>query len=290
MTRLGAARWDGPVAYADGCPLLTVDPGDRVPGRSSPRPFAHPVRTLGGTVVTDVAPRDHRHHLGVSMAVPDLAGTNHWGGRTHVRGAGSTLLPNHGRQRTTDVAIDGATRRERVEWCDEHARLQAVEDRALTASPAPGDRGWVLEWRSVVEPVRELSIGSPATNGREGAFYGGWFWRTGFDGARTTVRVGTGSADRRTGGAHGSASPWLLVASTSAHLLAVQHGVPRPWFVRSSGYVGFGPALAVGERLRIAPAAPLVQDVSVLVGDGPAPRGEELEQLAARLVEGGNVR
>ncbi|CAM5689168.1 hypothetical protein SBADM41S_07708 [Streptomyces badius] len=52
------------------------------------RPRLHPVTTLAGRTVTQERPADHRHHLGVSIAVPDVSGRNFWGGRTYVRGRG----------------------------------------------------------------------------------------------------------------------------------------------------------------------------------------------------------
>src|SRR5882724_1057356 len=62
----------------------------------SPRPYLHPVRTLAGTVVTDFLPADHLWHLGVSLGVPDVSGTNLWGGRSYVHGQGYVWLADHG--------------------------------------------------------------------------------------------------------------------------------------------------------------------------------------------------
>ncbi|MBV9921419.1 MAG: PmoA family protein, partial [Pseudonocardia sp.] len=62
-----------------------------------PRPHLHPLRTLGGTVMTAAQPADHRWHLGLSVAVPDVAGCNFWGGPTFLREQGYTLQADHGR-------------------------------------------------------------------------------------------------------------------------------------------------------------------------------------------------
>ena len=67
--------------------------------RHGPRPYLHPVRTLGGTVVTDALPADHVWHLGASLAVQDVNGSNLWGGRTYVRDVGYTWRDDHGRHR-----------------------------------------------------------------------------------------------------------------------------------------------------------------------------------------------
>jgi hypothetical protein len=40
----------------------------------SPRPYLHPVRTLGGAVVTELHPEDHPHHMGVSVSITDVSG------------------------------------------------------------------------------------------------------------------------------------------------------------------------------------------------------------------------
>ena len=48
--------------------------------------------------MTEIAPADHLHHVGVSLAPADVDGTSYWGGRTYVRDVGSTMLDNHGRQ------------------------------------------------------------------------------------------------------------------------------------------------------------------------------------------------
>ncbi|PRY10548.1 DUF6807 family protein [Kineococcus rhizosphaerae] len=261
--------------------VLELRTGEDLAPESSPRPYLHPVRTLAGTVVTASGPADHPHHHGVSMAVADLSGTSHWGGRTHVRGRGSTPLPNHGRQVVVDrrdhEADPAAGPDLTVEWSDAAGVRQGREERRVRVRPHPA--GWVLSWSTLLVPDHDLSVGSPATNGRPGAFYGGWFWRTPFPAARVCTADGAGT-DR----AHGSSSPWLLLSAPGASLLAVQRGPARPWFVRTEGYVGFGPALAVTERLPVTPDRPLVQEIDVLVSDDVLddPRAAS---LAAELLE-----
>lgn len=258
--------------------LLVHRSGDDLPRRSSPRPHLHPVRTLGGTLVTDTGPADHPHHHGVGMAVADLSGISHWGGRTYVRDQGSTELDNHGRQVVLAVQQTASGTEQRIAWFDEHDRRQGVEERRVRIRVR--EDGWVLSWRTVLVPERDLSVGSPATNGRPGAFYGGWFWRTPFPTAETLTADGPGIDH-----AHGSTSPWLLVSGPEASLLAVQRHEPRPWFVRTEGYVGFGPALAVTERLDVTPSRPLVEEIEVFVVDGQLDKTRAAE-VAAELSAG----
>jgi hypothetical protein len=136
------------------------------------------VQTLGGTPLTDSGPVDHRHHYGVGMAVADVNGTSHWGGRTFIEHVGPTLLQNHGRQVGDDVRPDGSALTESVSWLDEHGGRQLTEERRVSARllegpsqsggarPGGAHRGWVLDWRSVLHATDgPLEIRSPATNG-----------------------------------------------------------------------------------------------------------------------------
>ncbi|WP_203183884.1 DUF6807 family protein [Streptomyces pratensis] len=70
----------------DGTPLLTyVYTPDDVQ-LESPRPYFHPVRTLGGDVVTAFRPWDHVWHKGITWSLPVVGEHNFWGGPTYVHG------------------------------------------------------------------------------------------------------------------------------------------------------------------------------------------------------------
>lgn len=257
------------VALHDGAALSRVD---------SPRPYAHEVRTLSGVVATEITPADHRHHYGVGVVPADVDGTTFWGGRTYVRDVGSTMLDNHGRQvvRRSARTEDGRGWSAEIDWITEREELLGTEARELEARSHRA--GWVLGWRTALVPTAPVSIGSPATNGRPGAFYGGWFWRSPFGAAHVLGRDRVG-----VDAVHGSLSPWLAVAAPGVTLIAAQRSEIRPWFVRSGQYLGFGPALAVDERLVLTPEAPLVIEVDVLVLDGARP-DDEIRELAEELV------
>ncbi|GAA1849107.1 PmoA family protein [Myceligenerans crystallogenes] len=226
-----------------GTPLARRESGERIPPVHAPRPYLHPVHTLGGTPLTDSGPVDHRHHYGVGMAVADVNGTSHWGGRTFIEHVGPTLLQNHGRQITSDLRPAGAALTETLAWLDEHGGRQLTEERTLTARLL--EDGWALDWRSTLRATEgPLEIRSPATNGRPGAGYGGLFWRLPIaDSTRVLSVAGEGETL-----AHGSSSPWI--AFTQRHgdrpttLVLAQPGTVRPWFVRSAEYPGACPALA----------------------------------------------
>lgn len=262
---------------ADGIELARYDHGTDVERVHSPRPFLHPVRTLGGVVLTDLAPADHLHHLGLSAALPDVCGTSFWGGRTYVRDQGSTLLDNHGRQRVTETRVaatederarDGADLVQLLTWEDEHDAPLLRERRTLTTRTL-GD-AWTLRWTSTLRAdVRDLDLGSPATNGRPGAGYGGLFWRLG-DAESTVVLSEDGTGEEV---AHGCTSRWVAfvqrTGGTATTLVLVQPDADRrAWFLRASEYDGAGPAVAWDERTTV-------------------PRGEELTlELVAVLVDG----
>ena len=233
----------------------------------SPRPHLHPVRTLAGRPMTVVTPIDHRHHYGISLALPDVNGSTYWGGRTFVEGRGSTLLANHGTQRLeeTEASGDGRALRARVRWLAHDGHELLTEHRALCTALLPEADGWSLHWHSTLEAGAEpLRITSPATRGRPGAGYSGLFWRLP-DADETRILVAEGQGE---GLAHGSTGEALVVQRRHGRawssLVLVQdaeiQGRVDPWFVRASDYVGIGPSLAWdrarevdrGQRLEIA--------------------------------------
>ncbi|WP_164983962.1 PmoA family protein [Cellulomonas endophytica] len=242
-------------------------PGAMAP-EHSPRPVLHPVTTLRGVAVTEVAPQDHAHHAGIGLALPDVGGTTYWGGRTYVRDVGPTMLANHGRQDVVALRADpdGGSLRLEVVWTAPDGTVQVREVRTLGARAALG--GWVLDHASVLEAQVPLTLGSPATNGRAGAFYGGLLWRTPFAATGVAVADGAGEA-----AAHGSTSPWLLVEGPGVALLSLQPGGPDavlPWFVRTGPHAYFCPAPAVARRRPLAAGEALALRTRTLVLDRPA--------------------
>src|SRR5450830_202026 len=269
-----AAVLDGPQG-----PLARYDLGNQMPQGHAPRPNLHPVHTLKGIALTETAPSDHRHHYGLSIAVADLNGTSHWGGRTFIRDVGPTLLGNHGRQvsggvrtvngNATEVAAGGRWLVDDVRWYDQFGAPQLREERVIGGVLLPQKEAWALRWHSLLHADHgDLAFDSPATNGRAGAGYGGLFWRLPMaDETRVLTESGT-SED----GAHGSSSPWLVFAQRRADvwttLILVQaKGAPRPWFVRAAEYVGAGPALAWDHRLTVLSGDTLELDLTAVLVD-----------------------
>jgi LacI family transcriptional regulator len=256
--------------------LARYEFGRRMPQVHSPRPYLHPVRTLGGQPLTEVSPVDHRHHYGVSLAVALVNGTSHWGGRTFVRGQGPTLLTNHGQQRSRGVTADDRELIDDITWYDEQGRPQLVERRRLTGGLLAG--GWRLDWQSVLTArYGSLNIESPATSGRAGAGYGGIFWR--LPSAETTVLSADGEGLEA---AFGSTSPWLAFVQGDVTLLLVQPDEVRPWFLRIEEYVGACPALAWDKPLTVQPNQELRLSLTALLLDRSVDLAEA-RRLAAQL-------
>ncbi|MEH0632805.1 DUF6807 domain-containing protein [Streptomyces bottropensis] len=246
-----------------------------LPERHSPRPYLHPVTTLSGTAVTELSPADHTHHLGVGVAVPDVEGHNFWGGRTYVRDRGPTELANHGSQRHTAFQLrdpDGFV--EELRWVASPGEL--LRERRTVAATELTESAWALDFTFSLTNTTDapVSIGSPATNGRPGAAYGGFFWRARKEAA--APRVFTADAEGESA-VHGQCADWLALAGgTWTLVFAGATAATRrdPWFVRAEEYPGVGSSLAHSERLPIGPGETAVRRVVTVVADGVLDRGE----------------
>ncbi|MFD3569554.1 PmoA family protein [Streptomyces sp. NPDC058667] len=235
----------------------------------SPRPYLHPVTTLGGRPVTETVPADHRHHLGAGVAVPDVAGHNFWGGRTFVRGRGPVALDNHGVQRHDGFKLldpDGFV--EELSWTAGGERL--LREHRTVAAVALTDSAWALDLTFSLTNAsgRDLSIGSPATNGRPGAAYGGFFWRAPME---ATAPVVFGADADGEEAVHGVRSDWVALAGEGWTLVfagATARTREDPWFVRAAEYPGVGSSLAHGERLAVGDGETVVRRVVTVVADG----------------------
>jgi hypothetical protein len=249
---------DGAVVaeYVSGADL---DPG------LSPRPYLHPVRTLGGTVLTDVGPEDHPWHLGLGVAVQDVGGWNVWGGPTYVDGQGYVPLDDHGR-----VDHDGFLHQhdggwtDRLTWRTGTGRPVLAEERTIGARPV--EAGYALTLRTTLTNATEgpLRLGSPATNGRAGAGYGGLFWRLP-PGGRPRVSTSDGEGEAA---CHGAVTPRLVWQDSAlGFMLVLSTPDDDPWFVRVDDYPGVGLQLAATEPVVLPAGGSLTRELRALVLD-----------------------
>ena len=252
--------------HVDGRSVATYVTRPVVDPQRGPRPYLHPVRTRAGTVVTDVLPADHPHHLGVSVALQDVNGVNLWGGRTYVRGQGYTWLEDHSVIEHAGFADTAPGRIEaRLRWCDTAGRTLLAEDRVMAAHPH-GEDAWWLEFSYTLTnatngPVR---LGSPGTNGRpDNAGYGGFFWRAAPGQPRVFTSESTVESD-----VNGSVTEWVALAGEAYTLVFTGLGDGDRWFVRAKEFPGVFPAIAFDTVRVLAPGDHLTRHHRVLIADG----------------------
>ncbi|WP_328441275.1 PmoA family protein [Streptomyces sp. NBC_00444] len=266
---------DSPVLRVAGRPVARYVTRPELAPRLSPRPYLHPVTTLAGTAVTELSPADHTHHLGVGVAVPDVEGHNFWGGRTYVRDRGPTELDNHGAQRHTAFQLrdpDGFV--EELRWVAAGAEL--LRERRTVAATELTDAAWALDLTFSLTNITSnlLSIGSPATNGRPGAAYGGFFWRARKESTAPDVFTLDREGEQEI---HGTCAAWVALAGSTWTLIfagATEHTRRDRWFVRATEYPGVGSSLAAEQRLPIPPGETAVRRIVTVVADGRISRLE----------------
>jgi len=246
------------------------------PPVQAPRPYLHPVRTLGGELVTCFRPEDHPWHKGISWSLPNVATENFWGGPTYRRGGGYVQLDNVGTMRHDGfdaVGADGqrASLAERLTWLTAAGAALFAERRLITAGLQADGAAWSWAFQTTMRNVgaRTVAIGSPATEGRANAGYGGLFWRgpAAFAGGRVLTPQRAAGDEMM-----GRRAPWLAYATPAATLIfrdsPVNPGFPCQWFVRSSPYACVCPAPFFSAEVPVAAGAELTLRYQVIVADG----------------------
>jgi Methane oxygenase PmoA len=240
----------------------------KLPPVLSPRPYFHPVRTLGGVVVTDHQPADHRWHLGITYSWPVVNGLNFWGGPTFVRGQGYQQLDNNGQTRH----LDWSGREEYLEWLDPAGAAIAVERRRLGVPEVAADAvSWSLDLETEIENSgsQVLRFSSPTTEGRPMAGYAGLAWR-GPEPLRDAAVLLEDPSDG--GDPMGRRSRWLALAGAAATVALAERpgnpGVPNRWFVRTDVYPLVASSPVFDRYLEVEPGGLLRLRHRLLVADG----------------------
>ena len=274
----------------DGRPLVSYVYRPPEPRMESPRPYFHPLYTLGGDEVGLYRPHDHVWHKGIAFSLPNIidpaGGTtaNFWGGPTYLRGQGYAQLPNNGVQQHLEfdeIAVTAGEVRviESLDWITEPGETWFAERRSFTV--VLNDTGsWTLVYGSELTNVsgRDLAIGSPTTEGRDNAGYGGLFWR----GPRSFSSAGhVYLPDRQSSDVDelmGSRAEWL--AFTGRHdshgrqstLVFVDGpdnvGSPTPWFVRRQIFACVCPAPFFSAEVPVPAGETLTLRYAVTIVDG----------------------
>jgi hypothetical protein len=262
--------------------------------RESPRPFFHPLRTTAGETVSVYRPWDHVWHKGIAWSLPHFGDDNFWGGPSYRRGQDYTWLPNNGRmrhERVLDASTDehGFRFSHELTWWTQAGEHVVDETRTIRISAVPDGTAWTMVFETNMTNVsgHDIQIGSPTTEGRENAGYGGLFWRGPRDFAGGRI-VGPGGA---TGEAlRGTRGPWLafvgqhddscrhstvLIADDSGN---AQH--PPEWFARSEPFACFGPAPFFSKEVAFSAGSTMVNRYAVVIADGDSDQ-ERLASLAS---------
>lgn len=246
------------------------------PQLESPRPYLHPVRTLGGDVVTAFRPHDHVWHKGISLALPCVGEHNFWGGGTYVHGRGYVQLANNGsavHRAFDDLGAGGGGARiaHGLDWFAQNGDPVITERRVLGATVADAF-SWVLTFQTALTNVSggPLAFGSPTTKGRENAGYGGLFWRgpRSFTGGVVQSPAGVGGD-----GLRGTRAEWFAFrgrhdeTDRSSTVLMLDPGSPR-WFARSAQFACLNPAPFFSTERHLPDGATLTLRHAVVVTDG----------------------
>ncbi|MEV4342783.1 PmoA family protein [Streptomyces sp. NPDC049590] len=268
----------------------------------SPKPYAHPVRTLAGRTVTGYRPSDHRWHKGVQMTASHLSGQNFWGGNSYVPGRGYLALPDrvgsmrHDGFTALDVEDERLTVTEELTWVAHGGQEWAREERGIGVHSVDEEAGaWALDWSIRLTNIRAepLVFGSPTTAGRELAGYTGLQWRgpRDFTGGRV-LAPGTGDADA--GDLMGGQGPWLAFTAerdeTDGHSTLVFAHAPENldeatavhashWFVRAEPIPSVAFSWAFFEEFALAPGESFGYRYRLVIADGAWDR----DRIAAHL-------
>jgi hypothetical protein len=251
-----------------------------IPQLESPKPYFHPVRSLAGDLVTAYRPHDHVWHKGIQLAVPNVGSENFWGGVTYDRAHGYRQLANNGTMR--HVAYDAveatgheASVQQRLEWTTQAGERWFDEARAFKATVVAD--AWVLSFATSITNCSggDVSFGSPTTNGRPNAGYGGLLWR----GPRSFIG-GEILAPRGLHGEQavmGARAPWAAFVgrqdgtmhdNTLAFFDDARNPVaPTPWFVRSETYPLVCPAPFFHDELAVRARQTLTLRYDIAIAD-----------------------
>lgn len=205
-------RWtehpDGSLTLRDGpVEVATFAVGTGIDAVDTPKPHVHPIRTPAGAVVTGYAPADHRWHHGLMLAVPRVDEHNLWGGGTYLDPErGYVVLPNQGviEHLAWDERSTGASARvtERLRWIGSDGSPLLSERRTWTVQATRSPAAHVLDLDTELASLTgaDVTLETPAQNGRPDGGYGGLFLRlpegfvleaiAGADGADVTVSGG----------------------------------------------------------------------------------------------------
>ncbi len=234
------------IGAGDGAPLWRYVYAPGTPANEAPRPYAHPVRSLAGDVLTNFRPNDHPWHHALSLTLTSVDGVNFWGGPTHCAADGYRWRDDHGTQAHRAWRTLAPERlEETLDWCEPKSGRVLLHERRTLATEV-GAGAWTLRWTSELLNVtgHDLALGNyHALGGLAGSHYTGLQFR----GARDLLdehgdaTIGLFADGNLAGEAavHGANARWLEWScqhDTSLRRTRIRFenpAGPLPWFVRA---------------------------------------------------------
>jgi hypothetical protein len=212
------------IATGEGRLLWRYVYAPHTPAHESPRPYAHPVCSLAGDVLTNFRPNDHPWHHGLSLTITSIEGVNFWGGPSYRAADGYQRRDDHGAQvHRAWLVLEPARLEETLDWCDPKTGRELLhERRVLETTLVVG--GWSLGWTSQLLNVsgHDRTLGNyHASGGLAGSHYTGLQFR----GARDLLDE------------HGDVTIGISAEGGLAGE-AVVHGVPARWMEWSCQHDG----------------------------------------------------
>lgn len=266
------------------------------------RPYFHPVSTLQGTVVTQEKHYDHEWHNGLSLTCPWVSGYNFWGGPTFVRGSGYQRLNNLGRQEHVSITPRPAAAgylgwRQDVIWrLPGWPDAEFLRDRRLLAVGGVDEAAgvWHIDFDFALRNPgsEDVVFGSPTTEGRPAAGYGGLFWRGPLDVLHGTVLTGDGQSGSDL---MGTIAPWMAYAgvsrSTGCEMTVVfldhpeNARYPLKWFMRTQPFPIASYSFSFDEYLTLPAGETLSRRQRLVICDGVRTHADIERMRTAWLAE-----
>lgn len=266
---------------------------DGIPNVNTPKPYLHPLRTLGGVAFTGFAPDDHPWHHGLSFAFPRAGAHNLWGGGTYFGPeTGYVVVEDQGRIRHEEwLEVDEAagTFAQRISWLGHNGEHLLTETRRHTIGTVSvgGVTGWMLQLDTVLENPADadLSLETPAQRGRDDGGYGGWFLRFAED--FTAAALTADGAPVEASGARGDTFVIDGRTAEGDEVTVGMHYGPgesagdRRWLYRFEPFSLAGFAVAYERGLVVPAGGELAFSHRIAVFDGSIPPAAVAEALAA---------
>lgn len=271
-----------------------------VPAAESPKPYFHPLCSLGGATLTDFRPDDHPWHHGLSMTLTLVDEHNFWGGPTYRREDGYRDRSNQGSQdhaawirQTCDrgrISLEQA-----LDWRTNAGERLLSEVRSITFDFSEAGSGWyTIGFETLLSNVsgRSLDLDTFASaSGLDGSPYTGLQFRgrRGFLEPRRGFkpRLVAGGRSREEADVHGHRWPWIAITGQNmsepqATLIYCDDARnPRHpnmfFFRRDNAQVAFS---FIGDRtMTLQKTDVLILRYRILVGTGARP-DDQIHNLA----------